>query len=397
MESKDRRMKIMFSSNAPWSNSGYGVETRWLLKRMHDDGWPVALMAFVGLSGGMVEYDGYPCYPNMMDVWGSDGLFHHGNHFKADVRFTMQDVPLLNPEFLRQMNNFIPYVPIDQEPVPPPVLDKLRFAYKIITFSQWGQKALQRAGFTSTLIQEGTDINVFKPLDKMACRKEFGLPQDKFIVGQIGANKENPPRKAWQESLEAFKLFHDKHPDSIYFYQSNQNNQFAGGFPIINFAAYLGIAPFVAHLDDYMATFHTGPEQVNKLLNCFDVLLHPSMTEGFGLIVAESQAAGTPVIISDVTSMPEQVIDGETSFICKTNRKLFSTAGGFWQFPEVNSIYEKLELAYKTDLEKMGERSREHVVKNYNIDIIFQEKWLPLLEQLQKEFLPPLTESQKVV
>lgn len=394
---KDRRLKIIWNSNAPWAHSGYSIEQEWLLTRMKEDGWPIAQVAFVGLSGGMIDYKGIPIYPNMADTWGSDALLHHGNHFGANVRFTMQDVPPLNPQFLQQMNNWIPYVPIDQEPVPPPVLNNLRFAYKIITFSKWGHDALLRSGFSSTLIQEGTDVNIFKPLDKMQCRKDLGLPTDKFIIGQIGANKENPPRKAWQESLEAFKMFHDKHPDSIFFYQSNQNNQFAGGFPIMNYAAYLGIANSVAHIDEYMATFHTGPVEINKMLNAFDVLSHPSMTEGFGLIIAESQAAGTPVIISDVTSMPEQVEDNVTGFMCETDRKLFSISGGFWQFPKVNSLYEKMELAFKTDLEKMGEKAREKVVKEYNIDTIFKEKWVPLLEDLQRDMLPPLTEVNKVV
>ncbi len=384
---KDRRLRMAWNSNSVFSYSGYGVEQRDLLYRFLADGWPVCQTAFFGLEGYPIELNGLKIYPKMMDQWGTDALFYHGNHFKAHVRFTMQDVWSLNRDLLRQMT-WIPYCPIDKEPIPAGVLDALRYAYKIITFSQWGHDVLQRAGFTSTLILEGTDTNIFKPLDKMECRKKYGLPTDKFIWGQIGANKENPPRKAWQESLTAFKMFHDQHPESMYFYQSNQ--QIPGGFPLIQYAQYLGIGNCVSHLDDYIAQFGIQSEQMNELLNAFDVLLHPSMTEGFGLIVVESESAGTPVIINNACSMPELIKNGETSLMCESNRKFFGSDGGMWLMPDPISIYHKMEEIYKMDRVKMGQKAREWVVEKYNVDKIVKECWLPLFESLQLELLGPL-------
>lgn len=386
----------MWSSNAPWSNSGYGVYTRDWLLRAKADGWPIACNTFYGLEGHHIDWEGIRTYPKMNDTWGTDGMFYHGNHFGAQLRICMQDVWPLDRNLLQQMKYWVPYCPIDQDPVPPGVLDALKYAYKIITFSKWGHDALQRAGFTSTLIVEGTDTNVFKPLDKAVCRKEFNIPQDKFVFGMIGANKENPPRKGWQEALEAFKMFHDKHPESVFFFQSNQN--YPGGFPIVNYAGYLGIADVVFRLDDYSMTFNQGSEQINKLFNCFDVLLHPSMTEGFGLVVIEAESAGLPVIINDACSMPELVIDGETGLIAKPNRKFFSPSGGFWLMPDAKDIYDKMEQIFTMDRVKMGQKAREFVVENYNIDKLFKEKWIPLMEQLQNEILGPvLTEDKKVV
>ena len=81
----------------------------------------------------------------MGDVFGSDGLFYWGLDYQANAIFTMQDVWTLNPEFLGRLKTFCPYVPIDQEPVPPIVLDRLRYAYKIITLSKFGYEALERA------------------------------------------------------------------------------------------------------------------------------------------------------------------------------------------------------------------------------------------------------------
>lgn len=386
----DRRLRMIWNSNSIWSNSGYGIAQRDMLTRFIADGWPVAQIAFYGLEGSIIKLNGLTVYPKMADTWGSDAMLFHSKHFNARVVMTMQDIWPLQPQVLQQMqqNNlvWIPYVPIDQEPVPPNILDKLQYAYKIITFSEFGQKALEKKGFTSTLIKEGTDTNIFKPMDKKECRAAFGLPQDAFIFGMVGANKDNPPRKGWQEALDAFKLFHDKHPEALFFFQTNQ--PLASGFPIAEYARMLGITDNVVHLDDYLAVYHTGSEVMAKLYNAFDVLLHPSLTEGFGLCVIEAMSCGTPVIVNNCTSMPEMVIPGVTGEICEIGRKHLSPAMGYFYFADVDSLVEKMEKLYAADRVKIGQQARAHVVANYNIDTIVKEKWIPLFLELQKELLP---------
>jgi alpha-1,3-rhamnosyl/mannosyltransferase len=39
--------------------------------------------------------------------------------------------------------------------------------------------------------------------------------------------------------------------------------------------------------------------------NCAEVFIYPSVFEGFGLPVLEAMACGTPVIVSDASSLPE--------------------------------------------------------------------------------------------
>ncbi|HET7315578.1 glycosyltransferase family 4 protein, partial [Salinisphaera sp.] len=43
-----------------------------------------------------------------------------------------------------------------------------------------------------------------------------------------------------------------------------------------------------------------------------DVLLHPALREPFGMVAAEAQAAGVPVVCNAVDGLPEVVTDGET-------------------------------------------------------------------------------------
>ena len=49
--------------------------------------------------------------------------------------------------------------------------------------------------------------------------------------------------------------------------------------------------------------------QLIQIYNAADVLLAPSLYEGFGLTIVESMACGTPVITSNVSSLPEVVGD----------------------------------------------------------------------------------------
>jgi len=384
---KRRDLKILWSSNSFWAYSGYSVFSHDLITRLHKDGWPVACSDFFGLDGNPIELDGIKHYPKMDDPFGSDALFLHGQDFQANVHMTMQDVWTLNPQFLQQIKCFIPYAPVDKFPVPQPVLDRLKYAYKIITFSKFGEESIMKSGFTSTMIYEGTDVNVFKPMDKQACRKELNLPEG-FCFGLIAANKENPPRKGFQEMMDAFKIFYETHKDAYMYFHTQQVAP--GNFPIIEYARYLGYADRIFFLNQYKATHNSNSELVAKELNAFDVDFHASQTEGFGLGIIESQAVGTPVIVNRCQSMPELVVENKTGWICETGTPRWTSDGSYVYPADVKSLVEQMEKAYKAlhEPNTIAKDAREHVVKNFNIDTIFKEKWLPFFEDLQDEMLP---------
>lgn len=385
---KRRDLKILWSSNAAFSNSGYGRFTDDFSQRLLKDGWPIRLIAWAGLAGGNIEYKGITNYPQTESMWGEDALKLHGDSWGANVRFSFQDVHAMNPMWLQQMPNWIPYVPIDRWEVQPQVLANLRYAYKIITFSEFGQKALQNQGFASTMIHEGVDTSVFKPLDKIATRNKWHFPQDKFIFGMIGANKpDGISRKGWQQALESFAKFVEKYPESLFFWETNQ----PGGFDIQGYANFLGVGDKLLTIPPYQAIYNSTAESVNEWLNCCDILLHPSTTEGFGLVVTEAQAAGTPVIINDCMSMPELIDEGKTGEKCKSNFKLWTMGGGYIYFPDPLDLAMKMESMYikvKENENKISTSCRAWIKDNYDIDKIYKEQWLPYLESLQGEFLP---------
>lgn len=388
---KRRDLRIIWSSNAHFSLSGYGVFTRDILKRMAADGWPLAEIAWWGVDGHPIETTDLPgvrIYPKMRSVWGSDALVHHSRDFEANVIFAMQDIWALDPNDLKQLRYFIPYLPIDKSPAPKGVVNNLNYAYRILTFSKFGQEELEKANFTSRLIVEGTDTEIFKPMDKMEARKAFGLPEDVFLFTIIGANKENPPRKGHQESLTAFKMFHDKHPEARLLFSTQQPDP--AGFPVQGYAKYLGILDKMIFTEEYKTIFKFTSEDVNRMYNSTDVLLHPSQTEGFGLCIVEAQSTGTPVIIQNCNSMPELIQEGKTGWGAATIYKQYRNDGGFTNIADPNSVYSCMERAYKaikSNPDKVAKDCRDWVVENYNIETLYKEKWQPLLLQLQDEIL----------
>jgi glycosyltransferase involved in cell wall biosynthesis len=56
-------------------------------------------------------------------------------------------------------------------------------------------------------------------------------------------------------------------------------------------------------------------DDIHHLMAGFDVLLMPSLWEGFGLVALEAMAVCTPIIASRVSALPEIVVDGETGYL----------------------------------------------------------------------------------
>lgn len=403
---KRRDLKIIWHSNAPNTGSGYAVYTRDLLFRLLEDGWNVANIGFYGQEGYFAHHHGddlvkgrfeglkLKTYPKMNDPYGSDALIEHSTDFGAHVAFTMIDLHVMNTQALQELNKrgirFIPYLPIDQDPPTTGVLTNLNNAYKIVTFSKYGQKTLQDHGYTSTLILEGIDTNIFKPADKVKAREELQLPQDKFLFGMIGANKENPPRKGYQEAIEAFNIFLKKHPNSAMFFHTQQMSP--TGFPIMEYGKYLGIHDKMYFLNPYKGTFKADSYWVAKELNAFDILLHPSQTEGFGLLPIEAMSCGVPPIVNRSHSQPEMIVEGVTGEVCEAGKPWFRGLGAYVYPANVDSLYEKMETLYakvsngKTK-KKMARAARQHVLDNFNIDKQVKQLWVPFLEDLQSEIL----------
>ena len=61
----------------------------------------------------------------------------------------------------------------------------------------------------------------------------------------------------------------------------------------------------IAHQDDIRFIGFVPDEDMAALYSAADAFLFPTLYEGFGIPVIEAQSCGTPVLTSNVSSLPE--------------------------------------------------------------------------------------------
>ena len=93
--------------------------------------------------------------------------------------------------------------------------------------------------------------------------------------------------------------------------------------------------------------------EVNAFQRASDVILQKSIREGFGMSVTEALWKEVPVVGSNVGGIPLQIIDGATGFLTNTVQETAE-----------KTIY---LLKHQNEAGKMGEKGREHVLKNFLI------------------------------
>jgi glycosyltransferase involved in cell wall biosynthesis len=115
----------------------------------------------------------------------------------------------------------------------------------------------------------------FRPVgDKVNLRKRFDLPQDKYLLLSVSSAA---PRKNLSIIPKILKVL-------------------GGAFKLVRVGQGLEA--------DYCFS-NLSYDEMNLLYNASDVLLFPSLDEGFGYPVVEAMAAGLPVVASDIEVLRE--------------------------------------------------------------------------------------------
>jgi len=145
------------------------------------------------------------------------------------------------------------------------------------------------------VIYQGLDAERFKPLPTSAVKNFLGhrgLPKKYFIfVGTL------EPRKNLVTLLKAFCDIKKQNKESHKLLVVGEKGWH-----------YRDIFQMVASLDISREVIFLGyvpEEELPYLYNGADLLLYPSLYEGFGLPILEAMACGTPVITSNISSLPE--------------------------------------------------------------------------------------------
>jgi glycosyltransferase involved in cell wall biosynthesis len=118
---------------------------------------------------------------------------------------------------------------------------------------------------------------------------------------------------------------------------------------------------------------------VAHLYPAFDVLLNPSMGEGFGIPILEAQACGVPVIASDHSAMAELA---QAGWLVSGDRWWDALQESFMICPAVGSIVAALEAAYERREDQELRDFAVEFARQYDADRVAIEYWEPALELL---------------
>jgi len=376
-------MRIIFLSNAPWTPSGYGQQCRIFLPRLADLGHIMAITCFYGLEGGVVNMGKFLCYPKRFHPYGNDVSVPHAASFNADIMISLMDTWVMNPEEYPKQLRWVPWLPVDHDPIPAIVRGKIALAYKRITFSKFGVEKIHEAGLDCYYIPHGIETDIFKPLDKNVCREKLGLPLDKYIVGTVAMNKGNPSRKCLVEMTEAFSRFHQRHPDSVYILQTDRGEGAEGVVNLAELVRNLGLieGQDVIFCNQYQNMLGYSPEYMAEFYNAMDVHLITTRGEGFGIPILEAQACGVPVITGGWTANKELFWSGQLLDPDKDADREYTGLASYNFRPRVGSIDAALEEEYqhRSDASEAVLKAQE-----YNADGITERYWKPILAEIEE-------------
>ena len=376
-------MKIHWLSNAPWAATGYGCQTRAFLPRIKALGHELSMTAFYGLDGSILDLGGIKIYPKGFHPYGQDIVAANAAVERADIIISLVDAWVCNPGLMSLSGSkWIPWFPIDSEPISPRVLASISEAYKRIVFSHHAEKMLDAVGLDYYYVPHGIDTNIFKPQDKAESRRTIGVPEDAYVVGMVAANKGNPSRKAFTEQIAAFMTLKCEHKDAVlYLHTHDGENGQNQSVNLPEFITGLGLElnkdVFFCNQHKYKLAF--SDEYMAQAYSAMDVLMNVSYGEGFGIPIIEAQACGTPVIVGDWTSMGELCFSGKK--VAKSDAHPFYTSLASYQFiPRTEAVTSLLIEEYKHPSNREAARGGAMA---YDADLVTEKYWKPVLEDIE--------------
>ena len=194
----------------------------------------------------------------------------------------------------------------------------------------------------------------------------------------VSANKGIVPnRKSFPEAFLAFAMWAQKH-DDVVLYIHTEDRGAMGGINLRELAEACSLPEEkLKFVDQYALRVGVTNEVLAAVYTAMDVLLQPSMGEGFGIPVIEAQACGTPVIVTNTTASPELVGDG---WLVEGQPWWDPMQKSWMVSPMIPSIIEALESAYQRGRDRS--LTAVEFTAQYDADYVFDHFWKPVMKVL---------------
>ncbi len=173
-----------------------------------------------------------------------------------------------------------------------------------------------------TVVGNGVDAEVFRPLPRAEARAALGLPADAKVLVTVGALVE---RKGFHRVIALLPRLRARHPGLIYL-------AVGGGSPEGDWTARLQAQVAALGLADCVRFLGPrAPAELHVPLSASDVFTLPSSNEGWANVILEAMACGLPVVASDVGGNAEVVAD--------------ETLGSLYPFGDDGALFDGLDRA----------------------------------------------------
>lgn len=385
-------MRFALSAPALHIGSGYAIQARHLAHHLKDAGHQVAVLAFQGHTGAILNLEGITHYPSGKAQFNVDVAEAWCHHFGADVLITISDLGNQDPSVWARLRaagvQVLHWVPVDtSEGGALPALSVNDHAMltlgggQPIAMSRSGERILRAAGYDPVYVPHGIDTTVFTPREMTRPRHLEG----KFIVA-ANAMYKDIYRKGFFELYGAYAAFHAKHPNSHLLIHSLTG--YGQEYDHDDLCRYWGLdGKSVSFTDeDAILAGLVTDEVLAGWYNLADVYVCASWGEGFGIPVVEAQACGVPVIGTDASATAELCGEG---WRVASELKWNPVHRRAWRAPSIRGIEQSLERAWRLwngpsrSTWELKQRKAREFAAAYDVDAVWDEYWVPVVKRCE--------------
>lgn len=371
-------MRILWHSNHPTAATGYGAQTAIWCRQLRDAGHDVIISANYGGEPRAHHWEEIPVLPPGEHPYAQDSLVSDVAAVEPDLTWILYDAWVLEQPV---PGRTAVWTPVDHSPVPPKVLHGLKTAgARPVAMSAWGQRQLDGNGHPGTpFVPHGIDTERFVPHDRAEARRRLGLEPDAFVVGMVAANKGNYYiRKGFDVALQAFAWLCRTAPEAQMYVHAHPTSKQGVDLQVCA-KNYDVPADRLTFASPALLRWGVSDDAMAWVYSAFDVLLAPSMGEGFGIPVIEAQACGIPVIVTDATAQSELCGSGWT---CAGHYLYDATQAADWVRPYDFEVKRALADAFDArGSVELGVWAREFA-ETFDYRTVWAERFVPALDEL---------------
>lgn len=448
------KRRILFCGEASWLSTGFATYNREIITRLHKTGkYEIAEMGAYGSEADPAAsklpwkfYGVLPKNQTEKEIYDQNPVNQFGKYkieavvadFQPDIIFDARDPWMLQHLIDSRFRGNYKTILMPTVDSAPQRKDWIKGIFAksdvLTTYSRYGKRVLESEGLkVSDVTSPGVDLDVWKPLDKIAMREKYHINKSLLIIGTVMRNQK---RKLYPELFDAYAKLRTKHATRQKIIKiKNKVKKAVGqrknpnlskeeknaliidhsallchtsypdvGWDIPELLARYGLQRhviFTYKCDScstifhswfipcdkkgkclcrvcgsktaHMPNTHSGVEEKDliEIFNLMDIYVQPAICEGWGLPIMESKACGVPGLYQNYSAMEDHVENGGGLSIEVGRLYTEAETMAFRSLPDIDDMIKKIELLAfnKSRRLDLGERARQCVVKMHNWEI----------------------------